>query len=222
MRSHSLIRHLTVSLLSLIIPPSSHINPSSLLTISLPLPHIISSLLVHSTYNHAPPLQPLPPIHPNLPINLPPHRVCLAGVLRLYYSITTDVSHDSTWEGTYLWTWETAELDLGIICASLPSLKKLITRIMPKIFGSTLHSKTASRPTVGYQLGSRPQQQELWPPSRSGVGGSGNAEYILESIVNAKGVGVAHERESQEELTKGHAREGGIIVTRQIDVSSFA
>ena len=222
MRSHSLIPSPHCLSPSAYHPPSSHINPSSLLTISLPLPHIIAPLLVHSTYNHAPPLQSLPPIHPNLPTNITPHRVCLAGVLRLYYSITTDVSNDSTWEGISLWTWETAELDLGIICASLPSLKKLITRIMPKIFGSTVHAKTTSRPAVGYQLGSRPQQQEVWPPSRSGARGSGNAEYILESVVNGRGVGVGHERESQEELTKGHGRKEGIIVTRQIDVSSFA
>jgi hypothetical protein len=62
--------------------------------------------------------------------------VCVAGALRLYYSIITDKSSDTPWEGFYLWTWESVEVNLGIVCASAPCLKSLITRIVPKLFSS--------------------------------------------------------------------------------------
>jgi hypothetical protein len=54
----------------------------------------------------------------------------------LYYSIITDKSPDTPWEGFYLWTWESIEINLGIVCASAPCLKSLITRIVPKLFSS--------------------------------------------------------------------------------------
>jgi hypothetical protein len=68
--------------------------------------------------------------------HLPSHRVCVAGALRLYYTIATNSSTDSPWEGFYLWTWEGIEVNLGIVCASAPCLKSLVARIVPRIFTS--------------------------------------------------------------------------------------
>ncbi|CZR65542.1 uncharacterized protein PAC_15442 [Phialocephala subalpina] len=62
--------------------------------------------------------------------------VCVAGALRLYYSILTDKSSDTPWEGFYLWTWESIEINLGIVCASAPCLKAFVTRIVPRLLGS--------------------------------------------------------------------------------------
>ncbi|KAJ6259390.1 hypothetical protein Dda_6291 [Drechslerella dactyloides] len=55
--------------------------------------------------------------------------VCLAGALRLVYVIRTAYSYDRTWDGFSAWIWTAAESDVGIICASLPALKPLVTKI---------------------------------------------------------------------------------------------
>ncbi|KAK6332258.1 hypothetical protein TWF696_002979 [Orbilia brochopaga] len=55
--------------------------------------------------------------------------VCLAGILRLVYVIRTAYSYDRTWDGFSAWIWTAAESDVGIICASLPALKPLVTKI---------------------------------------------------------------------------------------------
>ncbi len=74
----------------------------------------------------------------------------MAGALRLYYSIITQKSNDTPWEGFNLWTWESVEINLGIVCASAPCLKSLVTRIIPKIFPSQNNSSYGR----GYALGS--------------------------------------------------------------------
>ncbi|EWC45467.1 hypothetical protein DRE_00866 [Drechslerella stenobrocha 248] len=55
--------------------------------------------------------------------------VCLAGILRLVYVIKTAYSYDRTWDGFSAWIWTAAESDVGIICASLPALKPLVTKV---------------------------------------------------------------------------------------------
>ncbi|KUJ08697.1 uncharacterized protein LY89DRAFT_741544 [Mollisia scopiformis] len=67
--------------------------------------------------------------------------VCVAGALRLYYSILTQKSTDTPWEGFNLWTWESIEINLGIVCSSAPCLKALITKMIPRMFGSVGGSK---------------------------------------------------------------------------------
>lgn len=63
--------------------------------------------------------------------------VCISGALRLYYTITTHRSSDPTWLGFYLWTWESVEINLGIVCASAPCLKAFFVKVFPKLGGSS-------------------------------------------------------------------------------------
>jgi hypothetical protein len=141
--------------------------------------------------------------------------VCVAGTIRLYYSISTNLSHDSTWEGFNLWTWETAELDLGIVCASLPCLKALVKRVMPTLFMTTRsqsHGGDASRPPAAcYQLSGRQRQTRRERKD-------GEEDYILGSAatIDRDGRKTRNERESQEQLTKGTG--GNIPVTNEADV----
>ncbi|KAK6500136.1 hypothetical protein TWF481_010491 [Arthrobotrys musiformis] len=55
--------------------------------------------------------------------------VCIAGALRLYYVAITAYSYDKTWDGFNAWIWTALESDVGIICASLPALKPLVTKV---------------------------------------------------------------------------------------------
>ncbi|KAK6530975.1 hypothetical protein TWF281_007803 [Arthrobotrys megalospora] len=75
--------------------------------------------------------------------------VCIAGALRLYYVAKTAYSYDKTWDGFSAWIWTALESDVGIICASLPALKPLVTKVTkfkfseatPSVYGLD-HSKT--------------------------------------------------------------------------------
>ncbi|KAF3911295.1 hypothetical protein ABW21_db0201130 [Orbilia brochopaga] len=54
-------------------------------------------------------------------------RIGLVAVFAL--GSLTAYSFDRTWDGFSAWIWTAAESDVGIICASLPALKPLITKI---------------------------------------------------------------------------------------------
>jgi hypothetical protein len=98
-----------------------------------------------------------------------------------------------------MYTWESVEVNLGIVCASAPCLKSLIQKVIPKFMAS--HS--GSTPGAGgqYQFSARRN------PARGPFGRkNGDAEqgYILDSAVTRERDGSGGERESQEELAKGN------------------
>jgi hypothetical protein len=122
-------------------------------------------------------------------------------VVRLYYSISVNLSNDSTWEGFDLWTWETVELDLGIVCASFPSLKALVTRMLPKLLGSSKRDENGVT-----TIGGHPRRERGTGGALQGLSTNGVGEYGLDEVTyagrNGRG-GLSGGRESQEGLTKG-------------------
>lgn len=74
--------------------------------------------------------------------------VCIAGGLRVYYSVVVNNSLDGTWIGVSLWSWEVVEVNLGIACACVPALKPLCLRWFPK-FISSIFGTSAANTTVG-------------------------------------------------------------------------
>jgi hypothetical protein len=75
--------------------------------------------------------------------------------MRLYYSIVTEKSNDSTWEGFGLWSWESIEVNLGIVCASAPCLKALMARLAPKFMASHSASSMSHAHAPHYQMNAR-------------------------------------------------------------------
>ncbi|PWW80688.1 hypothetical protein C7212DRAFT_32834, partial [Tuber magnatum] len=60
--------------------------------------------------------------------------VCIAGAVRIaFLAAVFNLSSDYTWTGTDLWIITVAELDLGIICASVPALKAFLARFFPRL-----------------------------------------------------------------------------------------
>lgn len=53
--------------------------------------------------------------------------VVIAGAMRAYWihHVVYD-TYDVTWEGFYLWIWTAVEVNLGVICGCVPSLKPLL------------------------------------------------------------------------------------------------
>ena len=73
--------------------------------------------------------------------------VCIAGAMRVYYSIVVNDGQDGTWTGFDLWTWEAVEVDLGIACACAPAVKPLLVRWFPRFMASVFggsSSRTAN------------------------------------------------------------------------------
>jgi hypothetical protein len=139
------------------------------------------------------------------------HRVCVAGALRLYYTIATNSSTDSPWEGFYLWTWEGIEVNLGIVCASAPCLKSLVARVVPRIFTSQYDSAGIWQSGGSNSATAGPHRQLGTGQNRGGCGGGAFGRqrkdsedgYILGSttMIGRDGEGLKDRGESQDSLT---------------------
>lgn len=85
----------------------------------------------------------------------------LASVLRLHALHSLTVSTDITWDNPGTATWSCMELNIGIICASLPTLRAFFGRYFPNTFtvasrshGSE-HSGIGQRPLIHHKIASR-------------------------------------------------------------------
>ncbi|EGX49221.1 hypothetical protein AOL_s00078g605 [Orbilia oligospora ATCC 24927] len=63
--------------------------------------------------------------------------VCVVSILRLHALIVLESSQDPTWDQAATTCWSSIELNIAIICASLPTLRPVIGRIFPSLLGST-------------------------------------------------------------------------------------
>ncbi|KAK2785616.1 hypothetical protein FQN53_007549 [Emmonsiellopsis sp. PD_33] len=86
---------------------------------------------------------------------------CLGAVVVVAASVKTKYlvsamgkSYDEQWDAYPLWIMGIVELDVGIICASAPALRPLISRYMPNVFGSM--NRPHSRPPAELSLNSVP------------------------------------------------------------------
>ncbi|KFZ25164.1 hypothetical protein V502_00358 [Pseudogymnoascus sp. VKM F-4520 (FW-2644)] len=111
--------------------------------------------------------------------------VCVAGGLRLYYTIATQTSDDSPWMGFHMYTWEATEVNLGIVCASVPPLKALIRHIILK--------PTPSRTDSTAEGARRNRTSNSFRIRKEG--------YILDNVRTTRDVDWV-DRESQEGLAK--------------------
>lgn len=66
--------------------------------------------------------------------------VCITGMLRLDSLRIASVSMDPTWDNFGAAIWSGIESNIGIVCASLPHYKPLLTRYFPTLMGVTSRS----------------------------------------------------------------------------------
>ncbi|RDL32645.1 uncharacterized protein BP5553_09101 [Venustampulla echinocandica] len=57
---------------------------------------------------------------------------CILGAIRIHFLMICQQSSDSPWAGYYFWCFQCAEINIGIVCASLPPLKALLKHILHK------------------------------------------------------------------------------------------
>ncbi|KAH7152722.1 hypothetical protein EDB81DRAFT_789540 [Dactylonectria macrodidyma] len=63
--------------------------------------------------------------------------VTVVSIIRLQYLVELGSSHNPTYDQIDVSLWSTVEINIGIICASMPSLRILLVRIFPILGGSS-------------------------------------------------------------------------------------
>jgi hypothetical protein len=73
--------------------------------------------------------------------------VCIAGILRIYFLTFMDKDADLTWNMSQAFIWSSVEPCIGIVSACLPTLRPLLSRLLPRWFNRS--KNTGSKPTYG-------------------------------------------------------------------------
>ncbi|KAL6354950.1 hypothetical protein LRP88_12308 [Fusarium phalaenopsidis] len=66
--------------------------------------------------------------------------VTIVSIIRLQYLVDLDSSQNPTYDQTDVSIWSTVEINVGIICASMPALRILLVRLFPVLGGSSYDS----------------------------------------------------------------------------------
>lgn len=78
--------------------------------------------------------------------------VTIISILRLRELVTFSSSTNPSWDQLDLAYWSTVELNVGIICTCLPSIRLILLRLFPRIIGSSIsRNKSYEDRTEGYE-----------------------------------------------------------------------
>lgn len=77
----------------------------------------------------------------------------MASVCRLHSLYIVDNTTDVTWDNPGTAIWSAIELNVGILCASLPTLRAFFARIWPRAFLSVHNSQRAGADTADGRKG---------------------------------------------------------------------
>ncbi|OGM45087.1 hypothetical protein ABOM_006658 [Aspergillus bombycis] len=102
--------------------------------------------------------------------------VTVTSILRLQSLLIISQSTDPTYDNPPAAMWSAIECNVAIICACLPVMRPLISRLIPRIF-STRSNGSRSKPTNGY-LNSIQRTQRAQP--RTSVVGGTSDHYMVD------------------------------------------
>lgn len=136
------------------------------------------------------------------------------------------ISLDPTWDYVNVVVWTGAELAAGIVCASLPAVRQLLTIILPARFQKFVASRSRSRTLAsGQDRGQTPslQQKGNGNSASSNSGNSGSKTWGVKTNISAASrtrsqVGTGQDIERGQISTK--QREGG-STTRRPHITGF-
>ncbi|KAI9718448.1 MAG: hypothetical protein M1812_004169 [Candelaria pacifica] len=130
--------------------------------------------------------------------------VCIVTIIRLTHYISFLKSNDLTWDATDNYTWCIVEVNVGIICACMATLRPLFRRFLPKALGSTgmpASGTKISRPS-GCSAGSQVQSRT--------VISSGKSAHTFSALESRGSEGVCREVACRENGGLGGAGESTI------------
>ncbi|CEJ60339.1 hypothetical protein PMG11_08916 [Penicillium brasilianum] len=107
--------------------------------------------------------------------------VCITSIIRLVSLKTISDSMDPTYDNVGAASWSAIECNTGIICACLPTLKPLLSRIIPGLL-STFHGSKPTQNTTGISnVRTVPwNESTLGAPCEDPEYGAGDPERVLE------------------------------------------
>lgn len=73
----------------------------------------------------------------------------VVSILRLQSLVQFANSMNPTWDNLAVTLWSTVEINVGIICVCMPSLRVLLVRIFPKFLGTTRNTSANEYYTQG-------------------------------------------------------------------------
>ena len=156
--------------------------------------------------------------------------------MRLRTLSTASDLGDSTWDNVDAALWSYLELTVGIICASLPTLRPLLVKITPRIFGSVTprshatesqyphsHATELHSTRTWRQITTKKDSDstsELFGKGEEGAPGrasdnDGNGTYNVVVTGGKPEPGWRTRRSSSSSIDQGPAR-GGITATTQV------
>lgn len=65
-------------------------------------------------------------------------------MVRLYTIKTFGITADATWDNIPITFWTTLETTTAMFCTCLPTIRAGLLRLFPQVFGSTIHTSTAT------------------------------------------------------------------------------
>lgn len=77
--------------------------------------------------------------------------VTVISILRLRSLVTFASSLNPTWDQVDVINWSNLELNIGIMCANLPTLRVILVRLFPKVLGTTKATDRAAYYASGNQ-----------------------------------------------------------------------
>ena len=119
---------------------------------------------------------------------------CVVSVLRLQSLYVISKAKDITWENPLAAIWSSVEINTGILCSCLPTLRGLITRIFPNLFGTHRSPYNLKQRSPYLSSGRRPgstPQRALGTKTKASLEAlgrslTGNREATLRSYVNGR------------------------------------
>ena len=149
----------------------------------------------------------MPPL--DIPLTPPPsHSVTVVSIIRLHALVTFAQSTNATWDNFPVSLWSTVEINVGIMCTCMPTLRLLLVRLFPALGGST--SRGYGGGGGGYYSGGK---SGGGGPGKSGTGaggGGGQSSRHRRPLGNLTSTVTSHNRDLDlDDLDcGGHDREG--------------
>ncbi|KAF3927401.1 hypothetical protein ABW21_db0205714 [Orbilia brochopaga] len=142
--------------------------------------------------------------------------VCLAGCLRIASIRSTILTLDVPWYGYDLYIYTSTEAHVGIICASVPSLKPLVAIFFPRLVTTTYAAGTRRRSGM-----SPYHESEMVNRNLSGRNSKGYPlNSVVESHIGSEESVFRRDRDDEAswlEMASPSASTGGVIKTTHIE-----
>lgn len=102
---------------------------------------------------------------------------CITSILRLHSLYIISKSKDITWDNVGAATWSSVELNVGIMCACLPTYRPILNRYFPRLLSTSHNTIEVPRSIVMHNTAGSPRDAEARFDFDFGQGTARNQRY---------------------------------------------